>query len=142
MTDNLADKNVCPTATYNRPMLRRSDLRATALVALAGLLVSSSPALDYVTIRQGENTRELAGRIEIEAVDGGVMLLARDGALWPVEKENLVSRRSDAKSFAPFTREELTRQLAAELPGFKTFHTQHYLIYYNTSPDYARWVGS
>jgi len=68
--------------------------------------------------------------------------LARDGALWPVTKEELLDRRSDAKPFAPFTRDELTKQLAAELPGFKPHHTQHYLIYYNTSPAYARWVGS
>ena len=81
-----------------------------AVVALAFLagsgLAGYSPAgfaLDYVTIRQGEKQRELAGKIEVEAVDGGVMLLARDGALWPVEKENLVSRRSDAKPFASFT---------------------------------------
>jgi hypothetical protein len=99
-------------------------------------------ALDYVTIRQGDGRRELAGKIEVEAVDGGVMLLARDGSLWPVEKENLVSRRSDAKPFAPLTQKELARQLATEFPGFKTHQTQHFLIHYNTSPAYARWVGS
>src|SRR4051795_480977 len=109
--------------------------KTSAVIALAFFAASgwvahspSGLALDYVTIRQGENTRELAGKIEVEAVDGGVMLLARDGALWPVEKENLVSRRSDSKPFAPFTREELTKQLAAELPGFKPLHTKHYLI--------------
>ena len=116
--------------------------RYALLAAVSVLLASPTFALDYVTIRQGENTRELAGRVEVEAVDGGVLLLARDGALWPVEKENLVSRRSDSKPFTSFTREELTKQLAAELPGFRAHPTQHYLIYYNTSPHYARWVGS
>jgi hypothetical protein len=101
----------------------------------------TAAGLDYVTIRQGENQREIAGKLELEAVDGGVLLLSRDGALWPVEKKNLVSRRSDTKPFAPFTREELARALAAELPGFKAHQTQHYLIWYNTSPAYARWVG-
>ena len=72
----------------------------------------------------------------------GLMLLARDGGLWPVEKESIVSRRADAKAFAPLTNAELTKQLSAELPGFKTFQTQHYLIHYNTSPAYAKWVGS
>lgn len=110
----------------------------------AGWLLVAGPlcALDYVTIRQGQSQREVAGKIEVEAADGGVMLLARDGALWPVERENLVSRRTDAKPFAPLTREELVRQLGSELSGFKAHHTQHYLIYYNTSPAYARWVGS
>src|SRR5438067_1063669 len=123
-------------------MIRRSDVAVALIAMLGAAAAATAPALDYVTIRQGENTRELAGKIEVEAVDGGVMLLARDGALWPVEKENLVSRRSDSKPFAPFTREELARQLASELPGFKAHQTQHYLIHYNTSLAYARWVGS
>src|SRR6185312_3547840 len=110
-----------PTRTYNQAMIQRYAL----LAAVTAPLAFPALALDYLTIRQGENTRELAGRVEVEAVDGGVMLLARDGALWPVEKENLVSRRSDAKPFAPFTREELTKQLAAELPGFRSLPTQH-----------------
>jgi hypothetical protein len=115
---------------------------AAIIVALFAFFVAKTPsALDYITIRQGENRRELAGRVEVEAVDGGVMLLGRDGALWPVTKEELLDRRADTKPFAPFTRDELTRQLAAELPGFKPHQTQHYLIYYNTSPAYARWVG-
>ncbi|HEY2413315.1 MAG TPA: DUF1570 domain-containing protein [Pirellulaceae bacterium] len=114
--------------------------------AAATLLLSfcASPlcAIEHLTIKQGESTREIAGKIEVEAADGGVMLLARDGGLWPVEKENIVNRRADAKPFAPLTNAELTKQLAAELPGFKTFQTQHYLIHYNTSPAYAKWVGS
>jgi len=126
--------------------MTRKTLGAATLtiLALGGPLHPSLPVsgLDYVTIRQGDKQRELAGKIEVEAVDGGVMLLGRDGALWPVEKENLVSRRSDTKPFAPLTPDELVRQLAVELPGFKSHQTQHYLIYYNTSPAYARWVGS
>src|SRR5947208_13575434 len=99
---------------------------ATALL-LALLTAQPLAALDYVTIRQGESRRELAGKIEVEAVDGGVMLLGRDGALWPVTKEELLDRRSDEKPFAPLTRDELTKQLATDLPGFKPHQTQHYL---------------
>ena len=32
--------------------------------------------------------------------------------------------------------------MATELPGFKAHQTQHYVIHYNTSLAYARWVGS
>jgi hypothetical protein len=120
-------------------MTIRLWLLAAALFC-AGTLTPAA-ALDYVTIRQGESQKELVGKIEVEAVDGGVLLRGRDGALWPVEKENLVGRRSDAKPFAPFTKAEIAKQLATELPGFKPFETQHYLIYYNTSPAYAKWVG-
>src|SRR5881409_2867137 len=101
-------------------MERKQQLRKVIVVLGAISLISMRPlsALDYVTIRQGETRREVAGKIEVEAVDGGVMLLARDGALWPVTKEELLDRRSDDKPFTPLAREELTKQLAAELPGF------------------------
>lgn len=117
-------------------------LRSWSL-ALGSALALGSPAwgLDYVTIRVGEDQRPIAGRVEIEAQDGGVLLLAPDGALWPIKKEDIVSRRSDAKPFAPLTREELSRQLTAEFAGFRVHATQHYLICYNTSTAYARWVG-
>jgi hypothetical protein len=95
-----------------------------------------------VTIRQGEAQRELAGKVEVEAVDGGVLLQCRDGALWPIAKEEIASRRSDNKPFAVLTREEAIRQLASEFPGFKAHTTQHYIVFSNTSPAYARWVGS
>jgi hypothetical protein len=133
-----------PRTAYNQRMLKQQRMIVAALfiVAVGFGAVRKAKALDYVTIRQGESQREIAGKLELEAVDGGVLLLARDGALWPVEKKDLVSRRSDAKPFAPFTREELVRSLTAELPGFKPHQTQHYLIWYNTSPAYARWVGA
>lgn len=104
--------------------------------------VAALPALEYVTIRQGTDTKELAGRIEVEAVDGGVLLLTPDGALWPLPKEDIVARRSDDKPFAPVSRDALAKQLTTELAGFRIHKTQHYLIAYNTSPAYAQWVGS
>ena len=119
--------------------MRRFCLPCFIFCVLVG---GSAQALDYVTIRQGESQRELAGKIEVEAVDGGVLLQCRDGHLWPITKEEIVSRRTDNKPFAVFTREETIRQLAAEFPGFKAHTTQHYIVYSNTSPAYARWVGS
>lgn len=84
----------------------------------------------------------LTGKIEVEAEDGGVLLLAPDGVLWPIPKEELAARSSDEKPFTPLPRDELARQLAEELPSFKVHHTKNYLICYNTSPAYAQWVGS
>src|SRR4029079_17634697 len=49
--------------------------------------------------------------------------------------------RTDPKPLTIFTPKEIETQLATELPGFKAHATQHYLIYYNTSQAYARWVG-
>lgn len=105
-------------------------------------LTSQVAALDYVTIKRGTGQREVAGKIEVEAEDGGVLLLARDGELWAITAEDLVSKRSDEQEFSPLTREEMSQQLLEQHAGFKLHATNHYLICYNTSPDYAKWVGS
>lgn len=110
-----------------------------AAIVLAADLVS---ALDYVTIMQDGQPRHLDGRIEVEAEDGGVLLLGRDGVLWPVPKEEISDRRKDDKPFIPLSREELAKKVTADLPdGFRIHSTKHYLICYNTSPAYAEWVG-
>jgi hypothetical protein len=84
----------------------------------------------------------LAGKLEVEAEDGGVMLLTADGVLWPLPKEEIVSRKSDDKPFEPLSADALAKKLTADLPaGFKIHQTQNYLICYNTSPAYAQWVG-
>ena len=80
--------------------------------------------------------------MEVEAEDGGVLLLTADGVALAAAKEEIVSRKSDDKPFVPLTADELAKQLTAELPaGFKIHQTQNYLICYNTSPAYAQWVG-
>jgi uncharacterized protein DUF1570 len=128
--------------------------RLSALIAISALSSAPLLALDYVTIRQGDKQRELAGKVEVEAVDGGVLLLTPDGVLWPLPKkstddppaplpkEEMVNRRSDDKPFVPLSRDLLAKQLTTELPGARIHKTQHYLIAYNTSPAYAQWVGS
>ncbi len=118
----------------------------TTLLALAlaiqSLGLTPAAALDYVTVQKSGGEVEVAGKIQVEAADGGVLLLARDGVLWPVPKEELVSRRSDDTPFTPLSRDELSKKLLQELPeGFKIHATKHYLICYNTSPAYATWVG-
>jgi hypothetical protein len=113
------------------------------LAALALVLFSDrARGLDYVTLMQDGQRRELEGRIEVEAEDGGVLLQGRDGVLWPVPKEELIDRRKDDKPFLPLSREELAKKITADLPdGFRIHSTKHYLVCYNTSPAYAEWVG-
>ncbi len=104
---------------------------------------AAAVALDYVTLQKDGQTTELAGEVQVEAQDGGVLLLAADGVLWPIPKEQIAGRRTDDQPFEPMSREKLTAQLAKELgAGFRFHHTRHYLIAYNTSPGYAQWVGS
>jgi hypothetical protein len=63
------------------------------LPAIAALLFAPTAALglEYVTIQQNGSQKELAGKLEVEAEDGGVMLLTPDGVLWPLPKEEIVA---------------------------------------------------
>jgi hypothetical protein len=135
--------------------MSRTYICALAVCLLLAHAVSplGLPALDYVTVRENDRERELVGKIEVEAVDGGVLLLTADGTMWslprnpqpedPVVGPPLIRRRSDELPFVPLSREALGKTLAAELPaGFRIHPTQHYLICYNTSPAYAQWVGA
>lgn len=86
---------------------------------------------------------EVNGRALIEAADGGVLLLANDGALFPVPAEQLIERRTDAEPFAPLSRDELSQQLLKAMDaGFDVHKTLHYVVCYNTSREYAQWCGS
>jgi hypothetical protein len=121
----------------------RSFILLLCFLAAAVCPLPAACAVDRVTIQQGETKKTLAGRIEVEAADGGVLLLTPDGALWPIPQEEIVARQSDDEPFEPLAREELAAQLLGELPaGFKVHQTKNYLIAYNTSPEYAQWVGS
>jgi len=113
-------------------------------LALALILVGwHAWALDYVTRTSGGKQTELAGKIEVEAEDGGVLLLTRDGTLWPLPKEEIAGRRKDDAPFLPLDRDQLAKQVVGKLPaGFKVHSTKHYLICHNTSPAYAQWVGA
>jgi hypothetical protein len=117
--------------------------RFSAAAFLLVIAPAAARGLDYVTLQQAGKTTEIAGRVEVEAEDGGVLLLGLDGVLWPIPKEELASRRKDSVPFQPLPREALTKKLLAELPaGFKLHQTKNYLICYNTSAPYAQWVGS
>ncbi|WP_425614286.1 DUF1570 domain-containing protein [Anatilimnocola sp. NA78] len=127
-------------------MLGLITTRAMCFASSLLLVISlSAPlqAVEQVSINQAGKTRVLTGKVMVEAEDGGLLLLTRDGKLWPLPKEEITDRRSDDKLFQPLTKPEFTKQLLETLPaGFKVFQTRHYTICYNTSPGYAQWVGA
>jgi hypothetical protein len=113
------------------------------LVAAAGCWPTSAAAMDRVTLRRDGRETTVEGRLVVEAQDGGLLLLARDGVLWAVPPDELVEHTRDDRPFEPFSAAELSRRILAELPpGFEVHQTTHYLIVYDTSRAYAQWCGS
>ena len=99
--------------------------------------------MDQVTFRRDGKTMEVTGRLLVEAKDGGLLVMARDGVIWAIPPEEQVEHTSDQQPFEPLTRDEIKTRLLKELPaGFRVQSTTHYLIFYNTSPAYAQWCGS
>jgi hypothetical protein len=114
---------------------------ALNLFAACLLAAGQAFALDLVTLKRDGRELKLKGKCEVTAEDGGLLLLTPEGILWTVPAEELVEHAKDDLPFEPYSREELTRRLQAELPGFDTFETTHYLICHNTSKAYAQWCG-
>jgi hypothetical protein len=84
----------------------------------------------------------VSGRVVVEAADGGLLLLARDGVKWLIQPGEIVRRDQDDVPFEPYRPEELAEQLLEEFPvGFRIHRTANYVICYNTSTAYAQWCG-
>lgn len=120
--------------------------RQTALTLIFFAAVAFAPgayAMDTVTVRRDGVEFAVVGRILIEALDGGILLQSRDGTLWTLKPDEIASKASDAVPFTPFTREEFSHFVLKQLPeGFTVHPTSHYLIFHNTSRNYAQWCGS
>ena len=126
-------------------MTVRTRKSTVYLLTLAiGILaaVRSGGAVDRVSVNRDGRAIQLAGKILVEAQDGGMLLLSSDGVLWIVQPEEIQSREADEKPFVPLGQAEMARQLLEELPaGFRIHQTANYVICYNTSEAYAEWCG-
>jgi hypothetical protein len=111
------------------------------LLLLGGSALVSG--MDNVTfLRDGKEVRQ-SGQVLVTSQDGGLLLLGRDGVIWPVTPDELIKHTSDDAPFEPFTREEMAKNLLAVLPkNFDVLHTTHYLICFDTTRAYAQWCGS
>ncbi len=123
--------------------MRTNSRYPLILLALCFGWINSARALDRVTLRRDGKEIRVEGRLLVTAQDGGLLVLARDGVLWAVTPDEQVEHTSDDAPFEPFSVEELSQRLLAELPeGFDVHRTAHYLICYDTSRSYAQWCGS
>ncbi len=114
-----------------------------ALATFSMVWTVPASALEYVTLQRDGKDIHVAGRLLVEAEDGGLLLLACDGVLWAIQPKELIEQTSDRVPFEPFSTEEMSKRLLAELPDrFDVYRTAHCLIFYDTSRAYAQWCGS
>lgn len=86
--------------------------------------------------------RESVGEVLAEYRDGSLLFLTPDGQLWTILGSDIEERRPADGPMQPMTSEEIYEKLKSELaPGFMIHRTKHYVIVFNTSGAYAKWVG-
>lgn len=136
--------------TYNEDMRRPRTVctRAwlcygIACLLVGGLWLDPTSAMEHITLSRDGEELHLSGKVLVEAQDGGVLLMDREGMLWTAQPGEITKRSADDQSFQPLPTEELKASLLRQLGGDFRFHkTAHYLIAYNTSEAYAQWCGA
>jgi hypothetical protein len=116
----------------------------TVLTAILASFVSPAVGVERVCFRDSKDRkRTVIGEILVEAQDGGIMLQADDGQIWMIQPKELIERSSDDQPLVPLTDDEIEQRLLEELQdGFQVYRTQHYVVAYNSSEDYARKVAA
>lgn len=115
-----------------------------ALLSLFWFLPTSGYALDTVIWKPNSDTEEITtvGRVLTVAQDRSLLIQDRAGEIHPVEAEMLVRATRNALEFVPMTQDELAETYLARLPeGFQAWKTEHFVVFYKTSREYARWNG-
>ncbi len=126
---------------------KRQSIRCLLMLAVCSALTARISAADEVSIRlkfvdQKQQPHTLEGCQLIEAKDGGVLLLGRDGRLWNVTPERIQNRTVLETPFRPLSLDEMGEQLKRELgDGFEFITTKHYVICTNAGEKYAHWCG-
>src|SRR5687768_4205360 len=87
-------------------LLATSAIRADKLAAESEENAEGDPAV-RVEFTQDGRTRDVVGRIAIEAADGGMLLEGDDGVLWTIQPKEVLSRKDLVKPFKPLSADEL-----------------------------------
>ena len=127
----------------------RLFLHQAGLFALLGLVLvclhSSAWALDTVVWKPMPDApeRTSVGKTLAVTQDKGVLLLERSGEIQAIEPQMIVKATRNSQEFQPFTQDEMAKEFLQRLPqGFQVLKTDHYTIFYETTPEYARWCGT
>lgn len=135
-------------AAGNTGLSAARSLRAKSatLIGWFAIWIVATPAaaVERITFTDKQDQRQMVvGEIEVEAQDGGILLLADDGRLWTIQPDQIIDRATDSTPFEAIDSKEMQRRLLAEMPrGFEIHATANYVLCHNTSDRYVQWVGS
>lgn len=129
--------------TCRRYCNRAAACGALIFVFAASAVAQESAPLERFQVAGDEGTVTLEARVVVEAADGGLLVEGRDGTYHQLITRGSTNRETLDEAFTPLDSDHLGEALLKELPpGFEIHQTKHYVIAFNTSEAYARWVGS
>jgi hypothetical protein len=125
------------------PAVLTGGVAAALFVCALPLAAAETAALVRATfVDDSDQTLTVEGKVVVEAADGGVLLLGRDGRLWSITPKQKRSLDSTGQSFSLFTADELGRDLVAALgSNFEIVKTRHFVIATGAGTQYAEWCG-
>ena len=103
-------------------------------------------ALEYVHFRHKGQERSEEGRIILESPEQGIALETRDGQLYPIKSEDIISRTSDDVPFEPYTKAEMIERLKKMFPPSEGYYYNldmygPFVVVYTTSRAFANRYG-
>lgn len=105
------------------------------------LLPAGLASADEISFQRDGKQIDLQGEV-IATHEAGVVLRTPDNKLWPIQQQEIVSRKKTAQPVPMQTKQELIETVLSEMPqGTQIYETAHYIVAYNTSRAYAQWVG-
>jgi hypothetical protein len=85
----------------------------------------------------------LTGRVLLTAQDGGILLEERNGCIHRLPPSEILSRTADTQPFSGLSAEELAEDLQQQMgDSFRTLTTDHYVVCYHSSEQFAAFCGS
>ncbi|MCA9133291.1 MAG: DUF1570 domain-containing protein, partial [Planctomycetales bacterium] len=95
-----------------------------------------------IEFKHDAGQQSTVGEVLADYGDGSLLLLTPDGQLWTLHAEDIISREPIATPLTALSSEEIYEQFKEQLPpGFSVYKTRHYVLVYNTSEIYVRWVA-
>ncbi|MEM9944091.1 MAG: hypothetical protein AAF939_21225, partial [Planctomycetota bacterium] len=124
-------------------MLNSRHINLITLLMLVTFGVLPSSSADEVIVDIEGQQRVLIGEILIEAQNGGIYFVESSGKIWLFQADQIRSKSRLENPTPVLTKKQIGIKLLEELPSdFRIYETQHYVIAYQTSLTYAKWVAS
>lgn len=135
-------QSATPTARVPPGRMRTAPLlAAVALFASTRGIAADPGLLTRVEAGDASGVRTLLGRVVIEAADGGLLLELPGQRYEVLQPEAVVSRTALPDGGHAEQPRDLGRRVLADLPpGFDLHISRHYVVCFNTTREYAKWV--